>query len=196
MRLVDRKPEESDCMSGSKRASPVQCCVTASISTRTAFGLPLPHSASLVGSVPPVVDAAPPLPHRFECLPARDHCGGSDPRKGEGNGDVLPATLYPAQWRTSAENQGRSLHHLPIPCGTTTRHARRGRGGQHRTAHYRRGLGESMPTRDQCGFPGTAWTTTARASPSDSADLQLSKSCTTYVRHPRCSRVTHTTPRP
>ena len=36
-------------MSGSKRASPVQCCVTAPISTRTAFGLSLPQSASLMG---------------------------------------------------------------------------------------------------------------------------------------------------
>ena len=98
VRLVDRKPEESDCMSGSKRASPVQCCVTAPTSTHPAFGLSLPQLASLVGSVPPVVDAAPQLPHRFECLPARDHCGESDPRRG---GEMVDF----------------GVHHLPLPGG-------------------------------------------------------------------------------
>ncbi len=45
-----------------------------------------------------------------------------------------------------------------------------------------------MPTRVQCGCPGTAWTTTARASPSESGALGLLKgratSCATSVRHP------------
>ena len=51
-----------------------------------------------------------------------------------------------------------------------------------------------MPTRVQCGFPGTAWTTTARASPSESGALGLLKgrttSCATYARHPPSERVT------
>ena len=47
---------------------------------------------------------------------------------------------------------------------------------------------QSEPTHVQCGFPGTTWTTTARASPSESGALGLLKgratSCATYVRHP------------
>ena len=48
-------------------------------------------------------------------------------------------------------------------------------------------LWQSVPTRVQCGFPGTTWTTTARASPSESGALGFLKgratSCATYVRH-------------
>lgn len=45
-------------------------------------------------------------------------------RKGEGNGDVLPVTLYPARWRIGAKKQGRSLLHLSPLCGATTRRER------------------------------------------------------------------------
>ena len=83
---------------------------------------------------------------------------------------------------------GRSLHFLPpvwrhdAACeGVDTR-------CRHRVALYPRGLGESVPTRVQCGFPGTAWTTTARTSPSESGALGLlmgrATTCATSVRHP------------
>ena len=53
---------------------------------------------------------------------------------------------------------------------------------------YPIGFGQSVPTRIQYGFPGTAWTTTARASPSESGALGLLKgratTCATSVRHP------------
>jgi len=171
VRLVDRKPEESDCMSGSKRASPAQCCVMAPTSTRPAFGLSLPQSASLVGSPPPVVDAAPQLPHRFECLPARDHCGGSDPVRG---GEMVNFGVHHLPCPVAHQrqkNRGRSLHFLPSRAAPPTRRARPAHADPHPTALYRRGHGQSVPTRLQCGLPGTALTTTARALPSDSADL-------------------------
>ena len=45
-----------------------------------------------------------------------------------------------------------------------------------------------MPTRVQCGFPSTTWTTTARTSPSESGALGWLKgratSCATYVGQP------------
>ena len=43
------------------------------------------------------------------------------------------------------------------------------------TGLYPIGFGQSVPTRVQCGFPGTAWTTTARARPSESGALGLLK---------------------
>ena len=76
---------------------------------------------------------------------------------------------------------GRSLHFLPSRAAPPTRRARPAHAGPHPTALYHRGHGQSVPTRLQCGLPGTALTTTARALPSDSAVLQWSKSCTTCL---------------
>ena len=53
--------------------------------------------------------------------------------------------------------------------------------GRRPTALYRGGLGESVPTHVQCGFPGRAHTTAGRAAPSDSAVLWLPNACTTCV---------------
>ena len=85
-------------------------------------------------------------------------------------GGSLPPLPPPPVWRHDA------------PCeGVDTRCRRR-------TGLYPIGFGQSVPTRVQCGFPGTTWTTTARASPSESGALGLSKgratTCATYVRHP------------
>ena len=85
---------------------------------------------------------------------------------------VAPSTSSPPVWR-----------HDP-PCeGVDTRcRCRRGL--------YPIGFGQSVPTRVQCGFPGTTWTTTARTSPSESGALGLLKgratTCATYARHPLC----------
>ena len=85
-------------------------------------------------------------------------------------GGSLPPLPPPPVWRHDA------------PCeGVDTR-------CRHRTGLYSIGLRQSVPTRVQCGFPGTTWTTTARASPSESGALGLLKgratSCATYARHP------------
>ena len=85
-------------------------------------------------------------------------------------GGSLPPIPPPPVWRHDA------------PCeGVDTR-------CRHRTGLYPIGLGQSAPTRVQCGFPGTTWTTTARASPSESGALGLLKgratTCATSVRHP------------
>ena len=114
---------------------------------------------------------------------------GATPRNGEGCGGFWRAPPPPARWRTSAKNRGvaPSTSSPPVwrhdaPCeGVDTRCRRR-------TGLYPIGFGQSVSTRVQCGFPGTAWTTTARASPSESGALGLLKgratSCATYVRHP------------
>ena len=114
---------------------------------------------------------------------------GATPRKGEGKGVVLPVTLYPPPCRTSGQKEGVA----PSTSSPSRVAPRRGvRGGDTRcrrpTGLYPIGFGQSVPTHVQCGFPGTAWTTTARASPSESGALGLLKgratSCATYVRHP------------
>jgi len=46
-------------------------------------------------------------------------------RKGEGKGDVLPVTLYPARWRTSAKKHGVALT-TSSPSGAAPRRAMRG----------------------------------------------------------------------
>ena len=99
----------------------------------------------------------------------RDHCGGSDPPEGRGK---WWAPLTPPRWRTSAEKGGVAPS-TSSPSRAAPRRAVRGGDARcrRRTRLYPGGFGESVPTRVQCGFPGTAWTTTARASPSDSADL-------------------------
>ncbi len=76
----------------------------------------------------------------------------------------------------AAKNRG-SLPPLPPP--PVRRHDAPGEGADTRcrrpTGLYPIGLGKSVPTCVQCGFPGTAWTTAARASPSESGALGLSK---------------------
>ncbi len=56
------------------------------------------------------------------------------------------------------------------------------------TGLYPIGLGQSVPARVQCRFPGTTWTTTARAAPSESGALGLLRgratTRATSVRHP------------
>ena len=95
----------------------------------------------------------------------------------------------PARWRTSGKKHGVAPStSSPSRAAPSARPASGDKRVRRRTALYRRGLGQSVPTCVQCEFPGTAWTTTARAAPSDSADLQLSKSCTTCMRHPRFVR--------
>ncbi len=98
--------------------------------------------------------------------------------------------FHPLVAHQRRKTRGRSLHFLPLRCGATTRRVRRGRAGP---ALCPGGLGESVPTRFQCGFPGTSWTTTARASPSERGALGLLKgratSCATCARHPPLERV-------
>ena len=90
----------------------------------------------------------------------------------------------------SAPKMGGSLSPLPPP--PVRRHDAPCEAGRHRTALCRRRFGESLPTRFQCGFPGTTWTTTARTSPSERGALGLLKgratSCATYARHPPSER--------
>ena len=99
-------------------------------------------------------------------------------RKGGGKGcpDPCPPLAFPVAHQRR-KSRGRSLHRLPLPCGATTRRARGETRTRGRTALYRRGLGQSVPTHPQCGLPGTAWTTTARALPSERMALRVSKSC-------------------
>ena len=101
----------------------------------------------------------------------------------------MPVTLYPSRWRTSAEKEGVAPSTIS-PSRATRRRAGRGGGhaGRRPTALYRGGLGESVPTHVQCGFPGIASTTAARAAPSDSAVLWLSIACTIWLSHPTLVR--------
>ena len=121
------------------------------------------------------------LPGRLDGLPAGITVEGATP-DGEGRWcDHSGAPPPPARWRTSAEKQG-----VAPSTNSPYRAARRVRRRTRRprpTALFRRGLGESVPTHVQCGFPGKAHTTAARAAPSDSAVLWLSKECTTCVHH-------------
>ena len=80
----------------------------------------------------------------------------------------------------------------PLPPPPVRRHDAACEGAdtrcRHRTRPYPIGFGESVPTRIQCGFPGTTWTTTARTSPSERGALGLLKgratTCATSMRHP------------
>ena len=67
----------------------------------------------------------------------------------------------------------------PLPPPPVRRHDAPGEGADTRcrrpTGLYPIGFGKSVPTRVHCGFPGTAWTTAARASPSESGALGWSK---------------------
>ena len=106
-------------------------------------------------------------------LPARDHCGGSDPRR---EGEVVDFGVHhlPLPGGAPAPKKvGVALSTIP-PSRAAPRRTVRGRARTGPAPHgalLRRGFGQSVPIHVQCGFPGTAWTTTARALPSDSADL-------------------------
>ncbi len=109
---------------------------------------------------------------------------------GEGRWcDHRGAPPPPARCRTSGQKGGVAPSTSSPSCAAPRRGVR---GGDTRcrrpTGLYPIGCGQSVPTHVQCGFPGTVWTTTARASPSESGALGLLKgratSCATYVRHP------------
>ena len=127
-------------------------------------------------------------------LPAGITVVRATPKNGGGNGEF---------WRAPSPRPGGA----PAPkigggALTTSSPSRRSAPGEAGTRQplprhgWRSRCGESVPTRVQCGFPGTAWTTTARASPSDSAELQFN-----FVHHldappPTCKVATHTTAKP
>ena len=119
----------------------------------------------------------------------RDHCGGKRPPEGRVNRELRSETANPPRCRTSGQKRGVAPSTIP-PSRAARRRAGRGgdRRGRRPTALYRRGLGESVPTRVRCGFPGIASTTAARAAPSDSAVLWLPNACTTWMRHPTLVR--------
>ena len=89
---------------------------------------------------------------------------------------VAPSTSSPPVWRHDAACDG-----VDMRC-------------RRPTGLYPIGFGKSVPTLAQCGFPGTTWTTTGRASPSESGALGLLKgratSCATSARHPPSEWVT------
>ena len=111
------------------------------------------------------------------------------PPTGREDGEFWRAPSHLPGGAPAPKNRG-SLPPLPpppvrrhdAPCEAADTPCRR------RTGLYPGGLGQSVSTRVQCGFPGTAWTTTARASPSEREALRWSKACATWcatwVRHP------------
>ena len=109
---------------------------------------------------------------------------------GEGRWcDHSGAPPPPARCRTSGKKQGVAPS-TSSPSRAAPRSAVRGGGHAMRAPHgaLPHRMWQSVPTHVQCGFPGTTWTTTGRASPSESGALGLLKgratSCATYVRHP------------
>ena len=111
------------------------------------------------------------------------------PPPGRGDGGIWRAPSPPARWRTSAEKMGVALTTISSSRAASRRTARGEENAtRHRTARYRSGFGQSAPTLVQCGFPGTAWTTTARALPSERGALGWLKgratTCATSVDHP------------
>ena len=92
------------------------------------------------------------------------------------------ATFPPARGAPAAKMRG-SLPPPPPP--PVRRHAAPCEAGRHRTALCRREFGGSLPTRLQCGFPGTTWTTTARTSPSEKGALEWSKRAPPLCATPR-----------
>ena len=114
---------------------------------------------------------------------------GATPEKGRGGGGFWRAPPPPPRCRTSGKKQGVA----PSTSSPSRVAPRRGvRGGGHAMPAPHGALPhrmwQSVPNRFQCGFPGTTWTTTARAAPSESGALGLLKgratSCATSVRHP------------
>ena len=115
------------------------------------------------------------------------------PPRGGVSGGPKGGPLTPPRWRTSAKKRGVAPS-TSSPSGAAPRRAVRGGDaqGRRRTALCPGGLGESVPTRFQCGFPGTTWTTAGRALPSESGTLGLLRgratTCATSVRHPSFGR--------
>ena len=112
------------------------------------------------------------------------------PRNGEGRWWILACTTSPCPVAHQRQKtRGRSLHFLALPA---RHHDAACEGVDTRcrcpTGLYPRGGGQSLSFRVQCGFLGTTWTTTARASPSESGALGLLKgratSCATSMRRP------------
>ena len=78
-------------------------------------------------------------------LPARDHCGGSDPETRGGKGGQRPGHLSPRSWRTSAEKPG-----VAPSTSSPSRRSAPGEAGTRRAPPRhgcRRRRGESVPTR-------------------------------------------------
>ena len=91
---------------------------------------------------------------------------GATPHRGGVSGGPKGEPLTPPRWRISAEKGGGRSLHFPPSCAAPRRAVRGGdNSSRRRTTLYRRGFEESVPPRFQCGFPGTAWTTTARGRP-------------------------------
>ena len=131
----------------------------------------------------------PGLRQRSIAFPPGISVDGATPEKGREGGGFWRAPPPPARWRTSAKNPGVAPS-TSSPSRAAPRRAKRGCDTpcRHRTGLYPIGFAQSVPTRVQCGFPGTTWTTTARTSPSESGALGWLKgratSCATYVGHP------------
>ncbi len=100
------------------------------------------------------------------------------------------ATFPPARGAPAAKMRGSLPPLPPLSCGAPPRRARGGRARRSLASLFRSGRGESVPTRFQCGFPGTTWTTTARTPPSERGALGWSKSCPPWMSTPPSERWT------
>ena len=115
-------------------------------------------------------------------LPSRrDHCGGSDPRRGGVSGGPKGGPLTPPRCRTSGQKGG-----VAPSISTPPRAARLGEGGRARcslASPCRRRRGKCSLFRVQCRVSGKCQTTTARTPSSEREALWWSKACATYVSH-------------
>ena len=96
------------------------------------------------------------------------------PAKGEGKGVVLLVTPYPSRWRTSAEKRVALSTVTPI---VRARRTSLGHAWGLPATSVVANSGESVSARVQCGLPGKASTTTARALPSEKKASWVSKAC-------------------
>ena len=126
---------------------------------------------------------------RLEAFPPGITVEGATPENEGWKDGQRPGHLSTGSWHTSGQKGGFAPS-TSSPSRAAPRRAVRGGGhaGRRPTALYRGGLGESVSTHVQCGFPGTALTTAARAAPYDSAVLWLPNACTTCMRHPTLVR--------
>ena len=99
---------------------------------------------------------------------------GATPLKGSVYRAPLCAPVNARRCRTSGQKRGVAPSTIS-PSRAAPRRAVRGgdNARRRRTTLYRRGFGESVPNRVQCGFPGTDCTTTTRGLPSDSKEGTL-----------------------
>ena len=122
---------------------------------------------------------------RLEAFPPGITVEGATPENEGRKGGQRPGHLSTRSWRTSGQKTGVAPSTSSPSCAAPRRAVRGGDAwGRRRTTLYRRGFEESVPTRFQCGFPGTAWTTTARAPPSERGALGWSKACATWCATP------------